>query len=50
MFISMCFSLFMVVYRSLNTTRESITADARDAVGEGDGCQAAAATESQAAD
>ena len=33
----------MVSYKALNTTIESIIVDARHAVGDGDGCQAAAA-------
>lgn len=46
----MCFSLFIVVSRSLNTARESKITDACHAVGDGDGCQAAAIIESIIAD
>ena len=42
----MYFSLFMVVLRSLNTSRESIVSDARNGAGDGDGGQAAATFES----
>ena len=37
-----CFVLFIVVYKALNTARESRVADARHAVGDGDGGQAVA--------
>ena len=40
----------MVSYKALNTEEESRTADARHAVGDGDGCQAAATRESITAD
>ena len=46
----MCFSLFMVVQRTLNTAREGIAADAFHAVGDGDGGQAAATFEGTVAD
>ena len=46
----MCFSLFVVVKRSLNTTRESAPFDCRHAVGDGHGGQAAAIFESPIAD
>ena len=40
----------MVSYKALNTARESILADARHAVGDGNGGQAAASIESIIAD
>ena len=46
----MCFSLFVVVQRSLNTKLESPITDARHAVGDGDGGQTTTAFESPATD
>ena len=46
----MCFSLFIVVLRSLNTVAESIISDAGDTLGDGDGCQACATLESTKTD
>ena len=46
----MCFSLFMVVLRSLNTIIEGTFADAGHTIWDGDGGQAAATTEGNATD
>ena len=43
----MCFSLFMVVLRALNTPRESTTFNAGDGLGDSDGGQARAILESR---
>ena len=42
----MCFSLFMVVLRFLNTTFESLFPNGCDRIGDGDGGQVAAIIES----
>ena len=46
----MCFSLFVIVQRSLNTILESITTDAGHTVWDGYGSQAAATIEGIVAD
>ena len=46
----MCFSLFIVVSRALNTISEGIITDACHALGDGDGGQAAAKHESSSTD